>query len=88
MKLIVVAIRDRAMDAFMRPFTMQTIGQAIRAFGDEINRQAPDNPLAQHPEDYDLYHLATFDEETGEFSNAKKQIAVGKDHRIHKIEPH
>lgn len=84
MKLICVAVRDRQLDAFMRPFFMQATGQAIRAFSDEINRNAPDNPLAQHPEDYDLYQLATFDEDLGEFMNSKKQLAVGTNLKLPK----
>lgn len=81
MKMIVLAIKDRALDAYMRPFHMPTIGTAVRSFQDEINRNATDNPLSQHPEDYDLYELATFDEETGKFANTEpqpKQIAIGK----------
>lgn len=84
MKFIVVAIRDRALDAHMRPFCMQSKGQAIRSFADEINRAAPDNALHQHPEDYDLFQLGTWDEETGEFANLREQIAIGKDLVINK----
>lgn len=82
--MIVIAVRDRALDAFMRPFFMQSIGQAVRAFADEINRNDKDNPLAQHPDDYDLYLLATWDEDTGAFKQTAehpRQIAVGKEHR-------
>lgn len=81
--LICVAVRDRALDAFMRPFFMQSIGQAVRSFADEVNRQAQDNPLNAHPEDYDLYMLATWDEDSGKFipndTGTAKMIAVGKD---------
>lgn len=84
--MVIVAVRDRAIDAFMRPFFMQTIGQAVRAFADEINRNDKDNALAQHPEDYDLYLLGEFDEQTGRFlgqdnDRLPRQIAVGKEHR-------
>ena len=53
-KVVVVAVRDRAIDAFGRPFFVPTIGVALRSFHDEMNRQAPDNAMAAHPEDYDL----------------------------------
>lgn len=76
--LIVVAVRDRAVDAFMRPFMSPTPGAAVRAFRDEVNRADANNPLYQHPEDHDLYQLATFDEATGKYSNNEpKQLAIG-----------
>lgn len=80
MKLIVVAIRDRQLDAFMRPFCVPAIGAAIRGFQDELNRSADDNPMYKHPEDYDLYHLAYYDEQHGKFTHDAdhpKQVAVG-----------
>lgn len=77
--VIVVAVRDRAIDAFGRPFFVPTTGAAIRSFQDEMNRHAEDNAMAKHPEDYDLFQLGTWNEETGEFHNDRKQLAVGKD---------
>lgn len=76
MKLAMLAVRDRQLDAFMRPFCVQTIGQGIRSFGDEVQRQ--DQPMYQHPEDYELYHLGDFDEETGKLTSLDKpkQIAL------------
>lgn len=81
MKVQIVAVRDRAMDAFMRPFFVPTIGMAVRSFQDEVNRRASDNPMNAHPEDYDLYALGTFDEETGRFEQLEqpKMVAIGKD---------
>lgn len=66
MKLVMVSVKDRAAEAFMRPWVVQQPAQAIRSFTDEVNRAAHDNPIYQHPEDYDLYTLGTFDEETGQ----------------------
>lgn len=78
----VVAVRDRAADAYMRPFFVPTIGMAVRSFQDEVNRANVENPLFAHPEDYDLYVLGVFDEDTGRFLNEEPQprmVAVGKD---------
>lgn len=86
-QLLVVAVRDRALDAFMRPFYMPTKGMAIRSFADEVNRQDEQNPLNKHPEDYDLYELGYFDEERGTFiqeEGVPRQIAIGKDQLINK----
>lgn len=62
----IVAVRDIQLEEFLRPFTTPAIGGAIRSFTDEVNRTAPDNPMSQHPADYHLYELGTFDTLTGE----------------------
>lgn len=80
MKIEIVAILDRAADAFSRPIFVNAIGQAIRSFQDEINRVDPQNEMQRHPDDFDLYHLASWDDNTGKFVNQDepKQIAIGK----------
>jgi len=84
MRYKIVAIRDRAIDAFSQPFFVANVGSAIRSFGDEIKRpHSAERPNAynQHPDDFDLYALGEFDDETGEFSATRpQQIAVGKDY--------
>lgn len=82
MKMICVAIKDRALDAFMRPFWAQTKGQAIRMFTDEVNNTQ--SPMHNHPDDYDLFYLAEWDDSTGEFKNAgmPEQLAIGKNAKI------
>lgn len=82
MKLKIVSVRDRAADAFMRPFFVPSIGMAVRSFQDEINRQDADNAMFRHPEDYDLYDLGEFDEDTGKFNgvDSPRMLAVGKDY--------
>lgn len=74
-QLIIIAVRDRQLDAFMRPFVAQSNGQAVRSFRDEINRAGSE--LNAHPEDYELYLLGTFEETTGEILATKpQQIAI------------
>lgn len=81
MKMIMVAIKDRALNAYMRPFFAQTKGQAIRMFNDEINNR--ESPMFKHPDDYDLYYLATWDDDTGETTEQKpEQLAIGKNGKI------
>jgi hypothetical protein len=62
---ILVAVKDRAIDAYNRPFTVPTTGAAIRSFTDETNRK--DSEMYAHAEDYDLYELGTFCDNTGTF---------------------
>lgn len=64
MKMNIYAIFDKAIGAYMRPFFMQADGQAIRAFTD-LAVQA-DHEIGQHPEDYSLYRLGSFDDSNAE----------------------
>jgi hypothetical protein len=65
MLLKIVSIYDNAAGAFARPFFVQSHGQAIRSFGDEIRRAAPENELNRHPIDFCLYDLGEYDDSTG-----------------------
>lgn len=84
-RLQVVSVRDRASDCFGRPFFTPSIGTAIRSFSDHLNG-TDDTEMVKHPEDFDLYHLAEFDDESGVFECLvkPKQIAIGKDLKIQK----
>lgn len=80
-KVAVVSIRDRAANAFTRPIFVASIGQALRSFQDEINRPGENNEMNRHPDDFDLYYIADFNEDSGTFENVEggpKQVAIGK----------
>lgn len=81
MKIEIVAMYDSAAQMFGRPFFVQTVGIAIRSFSDEIQRQAPDNDLFKHPDDFTLYHLGAFDDSLGAFSLPEQPVMLirGKD---------
>lgn len=81
MKYYVIATRDIVADLYGAPMYVPSIGQAVRSFGDECQRQDPNNMMAKHPADFELYQLGTYDDHTGEFANDKKQIAVGANYR-------
>ena len=79
MILGIYAIKDRAADAFGRPFFCPTDGVAIRSFMDEVGRQDPENQLFQHPDDFDLYRLGSYDDSDGSFSEpVPKLLTLGK----------
>lgn len=83
MKYLVFAVRDRAADAFGTPQYNVARGSAIRSFSDAINSGS--DALANHPEDFDLYELGSFDDRVGLFETGVPQmIAVGKDLRVEK----
>lgn len=79
MKMKVFAIKDRALNAFMQPFFMHTEGQAIRAFQDNINDEK--SAAHAHPDDYDLWVLAEFEDSDGRFSHTL-QIGHGRDDQV------
>jgi len=80
MLLQIVSVKDRAANAFGRPIFVTAIGQAIRSFQDEINRVADNNEMNKHPDDFDLWHLGTFNDQTGELEQLLEpvQLAIGK----------
>lgn len=78
----VVAVLDTATQLYGQPFYVPAIGAAMRSFTDEVNRQAGDNQLNKHPDDFHLYHLADFDDEQGTFTTppeGPRLLARGKD---------
>lgn len=74
MKYVVMSISDKAVGSYMRPMFVRSVGEGIRLFTDEINRNAADNVMYAHPGDYDLYHLCYFDDEDGEFCDEEKNF--------------
>lgn len=80
MKNFVVSVKDSAMQQYMRPFFVPAVGAATRSFSDEVNRQADDNQMYKHPDDYELWVLAEFDDESGVFTKTEVRVlARGKD---------
>ena len=74
MKLQVFSIKDNAAQTFGRPFFVPAIGLAVRSFSDEVNRSADDNQFYKHPEDFDLYHLGVFDDESASFESIPPKV--------------
>jgi len=80
MKLTICTVKDRAADAYGRPMFVPSTGVAIRSFSDEINRQSDDNQMYNHSDDFDLYELGEFDDNTGLFTlhEQPKLLTLGK----------
>lgn len=80
MHMVVCSIRDSAADAYGRPFFLPSVGVAIRSFIDEVNRPSEDNQIYQHPEDFDLFELGSFNDADGRFElhDVPKQLALGR----------
>lgn len=80
----ICAVYDRAAQLYWRPFTVRRPSEAVRGFSDEVLRQAADNQMFHHPEDFDLYCLGTIDDSTGRLSgyDLPVQLARAQDVRF------
>jgi len=84
MQLEILAVYDRAVQAYARPMFLPAVGVGIRSFTDEVNRNSPDNNLFHHPDDFDLFHLGSFDDVTATFKilETPALIVIGKQVKI------
>lgn len=79
----ILAIRDSAMGRFMPPMTMPSVAYAIRSFADEVNRESKENQMYQHPEDFELFHIADWSEDHAQYTlpqDGMRPVARAKDH--------
>lgn len=79
MKTMIVAVMDRQMNAFAAPMAVPTRGIAIRSFSEEVNN--PQSPLHKHANDYSLWQLGYFNDETGEMVNEKEKLGEATDYK-------
>lgn len=76
MRIVVFSCFDVAAGVYGRPQFYASKGLAIRAFTDEVNRQAEDNALQKHPADFQLFHVGYFDDVEGVFEPMKPERVV------------
>lgn len=74
--LILFAVYDHQVEAFLQPFFMRTAGEAIRAFTDTVND--PSTMFFKHPEDYTLFRIGRFGVSTGCVISCKTPEPVRK----------
>lgn len=72
-KMVICSVWDSAIGSYGRPFFVPSRGVAMRSFQDEVRRKADDNPMNAHPEDFELFYLAEFDDQTGLFAEQLQQ---------------
>lgn len=73
---IMIAVRDVKSEAYGRPFFVNSVGVAIRSFDDEVNRPHEENMMYNHPGDFSLYEIGTFDDQTGEVKSMTPKILI------------
>lgn len=59
----IFSVRDNVADAFLQPFFSVNTGSAIRSLAEAVND--PQHTFAKHADDYSLWGLGTFDDNTG-----------------------
>jgi hypothetical protein len=67
MVLKIYSIRDTKGEVFHAPYFKTTHGEAERSFRQAANDDK--TTISQFPEDFDLYYLGEYDDNTGKFKN-------------------
>jgi hypothetical protein len=75
MKMKVFSVIDLKAQTYMPPFFMHNEKLAERAFGDAANNG--EHMFCAHPEDYALYCLGEWDDETGKMENYDTPESLG-----------
>lgn len=78
MEYKICAIKDRSIEAYINVHVVRAEGQAIRQFMDALADQKT-GTLHTHPDDYDLYCIGHYDDNTGHITpETPRKIADGK----------
>lgn len=75
-KLKVLCVYDSKAQSYATPMFFRSLGEALRAWDDESNRQ--DSMIHRHPEDYSLMELGEYDDQTGKF----QEVPVALNHGL------
>lgn len=67
MELKIYSIRDSKGEIFNQPFIKKTHGEAERDF--QTLCRDPKSTPAQYPEDFDLYYLGLYDDQSGKIQS-------------------
>jgi hypothetical protein len=69
------AVRDSKVGAYSAPQVMRSDGEALRAFADAVNDKQ--SPMGKYPEDYSMWRIGDYDEETGIISALSVPECIG-----------
>lgn len=68
----VFTVYDSKAEVYMSPFLFQNKGEAIRAFTESLKDTSnPNNMMAKYPQDFTLFQVAEYDNETAKFTECK-----------------
>lgn len=65
MNMIICSVFDSVASTFGRPFFVPSRAVAIRTFTDEVNRPDEQSNLYLHPDDFSLFVIGQFDDQSG-----------------------
>lgn len=71
----IFTIYDSKIGVYAKPFVMQTRGEALRGWMDIVNDDT--TQFFKHPEDFTLFEIASYNDETGTFENNNTPHSVG-----------
>ena len=71
----IFSIYDSKAEAYNTPLYLAAKGQAVRAFDDQVNKEGSE--IGNHPEDYTLFCLGTFDDSTGQHEPYETPQSLG-----------
>lgn len=74
MKIKVFSVYDKKANGYQNPFFQQTVGLAERVFRTAANDSK--TQICMYPEDYELYYIADYDDEKGEYINLDSKVRV------------
>lgn len=67
MKYKVFSVLDNGVSTFGAPMFARHVGEMVRSLETEVNRDDERNMLNRHPEDFVLFELGEFDDQSGAF---------------------
>lgn len=73
-KLTLCSAHDKIANVFLPTFSSRSKAEAIRIFAAEAN--SSESQIGKYPNDFDLYFISEFDQDTGEMSTGEKQLLI------------
>jgi hypothetical protein len=67
MKMMIFAVYDAAVNAYMQPFFCRSTAESIRSFTTAVNESG--NQMNKYAKDYTLFRLGVYDDQLGVFEN-------------------
>jgi len=72
----ILSVFDSKVQAYSTPFFMRTRAEALRGWQEVVND--PSTAFNKHPEDYTLFELGEFNEDTGAIKPLETPNPIGK----------
>lgn len=71
----IFSVYDSKVEAYLQPFFSPSNGAALRAFTDIVND--PNSQFSKHPEDYTLFVIGEYNDETAKISSLSALQSLG-----------